>query len=83
VGLNSKELLPKTFYTAFYNELFINGERDTGLGKVELFDRNRTYFGLGYIISNSSKVQLGWMRQETEVWTKNQLQFSFHHSLNF
>jgi hypothetical protein len=83
VGLNSKELLPKTFYTAFYNELFINGERETGLGKVELFDRNRTYFGLGYIISNSSKVQLGWMRQETEVWTKNQLQFSFHHSLNF
>ncbi|MBZ9779776.1 DUF2490 domain-containing protein [Psychroflexus sp. CAK8W] len=83
VGLNSKKLLPKTFYTAFYNELFINGERDTGPGDVELFDRNRTYFGLGYIISNSSKVQLGWMRQETEVWTKNQLQFSFHHNLNF
>lgn len=83
VGLNSKELVPKTFYVAFYNEVFINGERQTGLSEVELFDRNRTYFGLGYILSNSAKVQLGWMRQETEAFTKNQLQFSFHHNLIF
>ncbi|MFD0933046.1 DUF2490 domain-containing protein [Psychroflexus salinarum] len=83
VGLNSKELEPKTLYASFYNELFINGERNNGLSEVELFDRNRTYFGLGYVISNSSKVQLGWMRQETESFTKNQLQFSFHHNLNF
>lgn len=83
VGLNSKELVPKTLYAAFYNELFINGERDNGIAEVELFDRNRTYFGLGYVISNSSKVQLGWMRQETQTFTKNQLQFSLHQNLNF
>lgn len=83
IGLNSKELVPKSFYAAFYNELFVNGERNNGLAEVELFDRNRTYFGLGYILSKSSKVQLGWMRQETETFTKNQLQFSLHQNLNF
>ena len=82
IGINSKELLPKTFYTSFYNELFINGERDNGISDIQLFDRNRTYFGVGYIISKSSKVQLGWMRQETESYTKNQLQFSLHQNLN-
>ena len=83
IGLNSKELVTKSFYAAFYNELFVNGERNNGLAEVELFDRNRTYFGLGYILSKSSKVQLGWMRQETETFTKNQLQFSLHQNLNF
>lgn len=82
VALNSKELAPKTVYATFYNELFINGERDTGSSEVELFDRNRTYFGLGYVLTKSSRLQLGWMRQETEAWTKNQLQLSLHQNLN-
>ncbi|MFO7744867.1 MAG: DUF2490 domain-containing protein [Psychroflexus sp.] len=34
VGLNSKELEPKTLYASFYNELFINGERNNGLTEV-------------------------------------------------
>ncbi|GAA0757575.1 DUF2490 domain-containing protein [Psychroflexus lacisalsi] len=76
VALNAKELVPKTLYAAFYNEFFINGERNTGNSEVELFDRNRTHFGLGYVLTKSTRHQLGWMRQETEVWTKNQLQFS-------
>lgn len=83
VALNAKELVPKTLYAAFYNELFINGERNTGNSDVELFDRNRTYFGLGYVLTKSTRLQLGWMRQETEAWTKNQLQFSLHQNLNF
>jgi hypothetical protein len=83
VGLTSKELIPKTLYAAFYNELFINGERDNGISEVELFDRNRTYFGLGYVLTQSTRLQLGWMRQETETFTKNQLQFSLHQNLNF
>ncbi|MBZ9651036.1 DUF2490 domain-containing protein [Psychroflexus montanilacus] len=83
IGLNSKELVPRTFYASFYNELFINGERDTGTSEVELFDRNRTYFGLGYVLTESTRLQLGWMRQETETFTKNQLQFSLHQNLNF
>ena len=83
IGLNSKKLVPKTFYGAFYNEIFINGERNTGLSEIKLFDRNRTYFGLGYIINKTSQVQIGWMRQETQTTTKGQLQFSLLQNLNF
>jgi hypothetical protein len=70
----------KTTYFAFYNELFINGERAIGDGKeVQFFDRNRTYFGLGYVLQKNIRFQLGWMQQTTVNWQKNQLQISMHH----
>ncbi|MGI9544321.1 MAG: DUF2490 domain-containing protein [Cyclobacteriaceae bacterium] len=79
VPLNKKEIVPTTFYLAFYNELFINGQRDVGNGNtVALFDRNRFYTAIGYAIKQQLKVQLGVMRQSTNNWTKNQLQVSLH-----
>ena len=70
-----------TPYFAFYNELFINGERAIGAGReVQFFDRNRTYLGLGYAVSPSVRFQLGWMKQTTVNWAKGQLQFSMHHN---
>ncbi|AWX44999.1 hypothetical protein HME9304_02007 [Flagellimonas maritima] len=70
-----------TPYFAFYNELFINGERNIGNGReVQFFDRNRTYLGLGYAIKKNLRVQLGWMEQTTNNWQKGQLQFSLHHT---
>ena len=69
----------KTLYLAFYNEIFINGQRNTGHGtSVEIFDRQRLYAALGYVIQKGRKVQLGVMRQTTDQWSKKQLQFSFH-----
>ncbi len=69
-------------YFAFYNELFINGERNIGNGRnVEFFDRNRTYLGLGYVLNDNLRLQLGWMEQTTVNWEKEQLQFSLHHTL--
>jgi len=80
VPLNNKRLTPQTFYLALYNELFINGQRDIGNGRsVELFDRNRFYSALGYVLNKNVKFQLGIMRQSTNSWNKNQLQFSAHH----
>ena len=68
-----------TPYFAFYNELFINGERAIGNGReVQFFDRNRTYLGLGYALNTKLRVQLGWMEQTTVNWQKGQLQFSLH-----
>jgi hypothetical protein len=68
-------------YAAFYNELFINGERQIGNGRsVSFFDRNRTYLGLGYVLNNNLRLQLGWMEQTTSNWQKGQLQFSLHHN---
>jgi hypothetical protein len=80
IPLNKTELIKNAIYTAFYNELFINGQTDIGDNKtVELFDRNRTYFGLGYVLKPTQRFQLGWMNQKTVNWGKGQLQLSFHH----
>jgi hypothetical protein len=82
VPFNSKSLsVPKTIYGAFYNELFMNGERNIGDNRnVELFDRNRTYLGLGYVLNSKIRFQMGWMNQTTNAWSKGQLQFSMHHN---
>lgn len=82
VPLNSKELSPKAFYLALYNELFINGQIDIGDGReVQLFDRNRTYLGIGYVLNPKIRFQFGWMNQKTDAWGKGQLQISMHHNL--
>ena len=80
IPFNNKELSPKTVYGAFYNELFINGERNIGNNNVVLFDRNRTYLGLGYVFNSKIRFQMGWMKQTTNNWSKGQLQFSMHHN---
>ncbi len=80
VALNQAEMSTGTIYLALYNELFINGQREIGDGEeVEIFDRNRFYAALGYMLKNNMKVQLGVMNQTTDTWGKNQLQLSFHH----
>lgn len=80
IPFNNSTLINKTIYAALYNELFINGQTDIGDDRtVELFDRNRTYLGIGYVLKPSMKFQLGWMNQKTVNWGKGQLQLSFHH----
>lgn len=82
IPFNNKELSPKTYYLALYNELFINGQQDIGDGReVELFDRNRTYLGIGYVLNPKIRFQLGWMNQKTNAWGKGQWQISMHHKL--
>jgi hypothetical protein len=79
IPLNGTELGEGSVYLAFYNELFINGERDIGDGReVELFDRNRTYAALGYGLSDTLRLQGGYMWQYTDNVQKGQLQLSLH-----
>ncbi|MGB5417638.1 DUF2490 domain-containing protein [Algibacter sp.] len=81
VPLNNTSFDEKTYYLALYNELFINGQTDIGDNReVELFDRNRTYLGLGYVLNPKLKIQFGWMNQKTVTWGKGQIQLSLHHS---
>jgi hypothetical protein len=81
IPLNKVDFSKGTVYIAFYNELFINGQRDIGDGRsVELFDRNRTYLALGNSLKDNLRLQLGYMQQTTDNWSKGQLQFSLHHS---
>ena len=80
VPINKKTLEKKAIYFSFYNEIFINGQRDIGNNNpVEIFDRNRAYAALGYVIKNGLRVQLGIMNQTTDEQGKNQLQLSLHH----
>jgi hypothetical protein len=81
IPINKSSLDKGAIYTALYNELFINGQEDIGDNRtVQLFDRNRTYLGLGYVLKPGQRFQLGWMNQKTVAWGKGQLQLSFHHN---
>lgn len=80
VPVNGVKPGPGSLYLAFYNEVFVNGQRDIGNDtEVELFDRNRTYAALGYGMRNGMRVQFGYMHQETDAIGKGQLQLSLHH----
>lgn len=82
IPLNKAVMDDKTLYLALYNELFINGQRKIGNGNtVEIFDRNRLYLAMGYMIKKGLKIQFGIMRQTTDNWSKNQLQLSFHQKI--
>lgn len=82
IPFNRKELTKGAIYYAFYNELFINGQRNIGDGrKVELFDRNRFYNAIGYSISDKIRMQGGYMIQTTDNWSSGQIQLSLHHSI--
>lgn len=81
VPFNKATLEKGAVYLALYNELFINGGRNIGDGRmVEVFDRNRTYGAIGYSIANNLRTQLGYMQQTTDNISKGQMQLSLHHS---
>lgn len=81
IPLNQKSLKQHALYLALYNEIFINGETGIGNGReVQLFDRNRSYLGLGYSLLDNLRMQTAWMRQTTANWQKGQLQLSLHHA---
>ncbi|MDA9328711.1 DUF2490 domain-containing protein [Flavobacteriales bacterium] len=82
IPLNKAAMDDKTLYLALYNEIFINGQRNIGNGNsVEIFDRNRLYLAMGYIIKKGLKIQMGYMKQSTDNWQKSQFQFSFHQKI--
>ena len=82
IPLNSTSLEKNSWYLALYNEIFINGQKDIGNGNtVEIFDRNRLYMALGYMLNTHLKVQLGVMRQTNNSYSKNQIQLSLHHEI--
>lgn len=81
IPLNKTDLSKDALYLALYNELFINGEREIGNGnRVEFFDRNRFYSALGYSLRDNLRLQLGYMEQTLNSFSKGQIQVSLHHS---
>lgn len=81
IPLSGKEIVAKSWYLGFYNELFINGENNIGDGRrVNTFDRNRLFGAVGYALKKDLKIQVGLMRQISNGVDKTQLQFGVFHS---
>lgn len=82
VPFNQDTLAAGAHYFSFYNELFVNLNKDIGDGRsVDAFDRNRFYLAYGYSIRDNLRVQFGYMHQKTDNIGKGQLQFNLFHSM--
>ena len=80
VPVNKTVIEKGSVYVSLYNEIFLNGQRNIGDGRtVEIFDRNRSYAAIGYGLLNTLNMQMGFMRQTTDSYAKDQLQLSLHH----
>lgn len=66
IALTQKQMMDKTLYLSFYNELFMNTNE-------VFFDRNRLYGGLGFRFSKTIRTELGIMNQSTNTVSRNQL----------
>jgi len=54
------------FYLSAYNEIFLNSE-------TAIFDRNRLYGGIGFIVNKNLRFELGYMNQFFENSSRDQL----------
>ena len=82
VPFNQDTLAQGAHYFSFYNELFVNLNKDIGDGRsVSAFDRNRFYLAYGYSVRDNLRVQFGYMYQQTDGIGKGQLQFNLFHSM--
>jgi hypothetical protein len=67
VPLNKPEMVPGAFYASAYDEIFLNAD-------APVFDRNRLYGALGYVIRPTLRGEFGFMRQMLEQGGRNQFQ---------
>jgi hypothetical protein len=80
VPFNKPNLEKGSVYAAIYNEVFVNTSKNIGNGKTtSIFDRNRLYGAIGYHILDNLKIQLGYMHQSLNSYSKGQAQLSVHH----
>lgn len=66
VPLNFSKGTTSKFYLSGYNEIFLNS-------RVNVFDRNRTYLGLGNKLSKKLKMEIGYMNQFLNSGNRDQL----------
>lgn len=80
IGLNipitQKEMLPKSLYASVYNEIFLNLDSP-------VFDRNRVYGALGYVINKNMRIEAGYMNQIQENRNRGQIQIGFYNNIPF
>ncbi|HAO46310.1 MAG TPA: DUF2490 domain-containing protein [Ferruginibacter sp.] len=72
--LNHKTMSKNTIYFSAYNEVFLNT-------RSPVFDRNRLYGALGYVINRNFRTELGFMAQTQETTNRNQFQLVLFNNL--
>ncbi|MFS4474074.1 DUF2490 domain-containing protein [Chryseobacterium sp. T20] len=76
IPITQKELLPKTLYASVYNEIFLHFNSP-------VFDRNRVYGALGYVINKNMRIEAGYMNQIQENRNRGQIQIGFYNNIPF
>ena len=76
IPINKKKLDKNAIYLSAYNEIFINKASP-------LFDRNRLYGALGFVVNKNFKVEAGLMAQTQEKSNRNQFQIVIFNNLPF
>ncbi len=72
--LNKPDLSKGAVFLSAYNEIFLHADRP-------VFDRNRTYGGLGYVFNNNLRLEAGTMWQMLESGTRPQAQIILWHNI--
>ena len=76
VCLNKSERVPGALYLSAYNEIFIQPA-------APVFDRDRLYGAMGYVISPTLRAETGLMYQLFETRHRPQWQIVLFHNLDF
>ena len=66
VPFTNEGISNNSWYLSVYNEIFINSE-------IQVFDRNRTYMGLGYKLNDFAKFEVGYMNQFLNGGSRDQI----------
>lgn len=67
IPVNKKQMTPGAVYASAYNEVFLNAENP-------VFDRNRIYGAVGYMINKKFRAEAGFMTQLLPATHRNQFQ---------
>lgn len=76
VPINKKEMTKNAIYLSAYNEIFLNA-------KKPVFDRNRLYGGVGFVINKNFRVETAIMTQIFENKNRPQFQLVLFNNLPF
>lgn len=76
IPISSKEMQPGALYASAYNEIFLHLDSP-------VFDRNRVYGALGYVINKNMRIEAGYMNQIQENKNRGQIQIGFYNNIPF
>ncbi len=76
IPITDKMMSSRTLYASAYNEIFLNGE-------TPVFNQDRIYGALGWVINKNLRTELGVMTQIFENRNKSQIQIVFFNNIPF